>query len=44
MYCFFVLLLQGGWTALHWAANDNHPETIKILISNGADITVVDKV
>ena len=45
MYCFFVLLLQyNGWTALQWAANNNHPEIIKILISNGADITVVDEV
>ena len=44
MYCFFVLLPQDGWTALHWAANNNHPEIIKILISNGADITVVNKV
>ena len=45
MYCFFVLLLQlDGLTALQWAANNNHPEIIKLLISNGADITVVDKV
>ena len=45
MYYFFVLLLQyNGRTALHWAAHNNYPEIIKILISNGADITVVDKV
>ena len=44
MYCFFVLLLQDGWTALHFAATHNHLEIIKILITNGADITVVDKV
>ena len=44
MYCFFVLLLQDGWTALHYAASNNHREIIKILITNGADITAVDKV
>ena len=44
MNCFFVLLIQDGWTALHIAATINHPEIIKILITNGADITVVDKV
>ena len=40
----FVLLLQDGWTALHLAACNNHPEIIKILITNGADITVVNEV
>ena len=44
MYYFFVLLLQNGWTALHWAASSNHAEVIKILITNGADITAVTKV
>ena len=44
MYCFFVLLLQEGWTALHYAAFNNHPEIIKLLIANGADITAVNKV
>ena len=44
MYYFFVLLLQDGRTALHFAASNNHPEMIKILITNGADITAVDKV
>ena len=40
----FVLLLQDGCTALHFAAYNNHPEIIKILITNGADITIVNKV
>ena len=44
MYFFFALLLQAGWTALHWAASNNHPEIIKILIANGADIAAVTKV
>ena len=44
MYCFFVLLLQDGWTVLHWASYNNHLDVIKLLITNGADITAVDKV
>ena len=44
MYYFFVLLLQDGWTALHYAASNNRPDIIKILITNGADITAVNKV
>ena len=44
MYSFFVLLLQDDHTALQIAAFNNHSEIIKILITNGADITVVDKV
>ena len=44
MYCFFVLLLQYDKTALHYAASNNHPEIIKILITNGADVTAVNKV
>ena len=37
-------MLQDGWTALHFAAYNNHPNVTKVLIGNGADITVVDKV
>ena len=44
MYYFFVLLLQDGKTALHYAASNNCPEIIKILVTNGADITTVNKV
>ena len=44
MCLLFVLLLQNGWTALYWAANYNHPDTIKLLISNGADMTVINEV
>ena len=39
-----VLLLQYGWTALHFATFNSHPEIIKLLNSNGADITAVNKV
>ena len=44
LLCLFVLLLQYDWTALHFAADNNHPEIIKILVSNGADISAVNKV
>ena len=40
----YILMLQDGWTAFHIAAFNNHPDLIEVLISNGADITVVTKV
>ena len=40
----FVLLLQNRWTATHFAAFYNCPNVIKLLISKGADITVITKV
>ena len=40
----YYLSLQNGWNALHFAASNNHPESIKLLISNGADITADNKV
>ena len=40
----YVLILQDGWTALHIAAFNNHPDLIEVLISNGCDISVVTKV
>ena len=44
MLCLFVLLLQDGSTALHTAAYNNHPKIIKVLVTYGADIKVVNKV
>ena len=41
---FFLLFLQDGWTALHFAASKNHLEIIKLLTSHGADITIVTEV
>ena len=38
------LLLQDGSTALHSAAYNNHPKIIKVLVTYGADINVVNKV
>ena len=34
-----MLLLQSGWTALHWACNNGHTEVVKHLINNNADIS-----
>ena len=33
-----MLLLQDGWTALHWACRGGHVEVVQLLISNNADI------
>ena len=44
MLCLFVLLLQDGSTALHIAAYNNHLEIIKVLVTYGVDINVVNKV
>ena len=44
MYQLFVLLLQNGWTATHFAAFYNCPNVMKLLIIKGADITVITKV
>ena len=38
------LFLQDGWTALHFAASNNDVGTTKLLIKNGAEIDVADKV
>ena len=39
-----MLLLQGGWTALHHACNNGHTEMVKHLINNNADISATTKV
>ena len=44
MLVLFVILLQNGWTALHFAAYNKHAEIIKVLVSNGADISAINKV
>ena len=38
--CYYIdmLLLQGGYTALHWACSNGHVEVVKLLISNNADV------
>lgn len=32
-----------GWTALHWAAKRGHRDVVKILLSNGADVSLRNK-
>ena len=39
-----LLLLQGGYTALHCACRYGHVEIVKFLISNNADISAADSV
>ena len=33
-----------GWTPLHCAALGNHPEAVRLLLKNGADVELKDKV
>ena len=37
-------ILQTGITALHWAAVKGHLEIATVLISNGCDMNITDKV
>ena len=39
-----MLLLQDGWTALHLACNNGHTEVAKCLLTNGANLSVTNKV
>ena len=39
-----MLLLQKGWTALHYACRDGHTEVVKHLINNNADISATTNV
>ena len=44
--CYYIdmLLLQSGWTALHWACSEGHTEVVKHLINNNADISATTNV
>ena len=35
---------QNGATSLHWACQEKHTQTVKFLISSGANIEALDKV
>ena len=39
-----MLLLQSGWTALHWACYNGNTEIVKHLLNNGANISSNNKV
>jgi hypothetical protein len=35
---------QDGWTPLHWAVNNGHDKTVKMLVRAGANVTAKNKV
>ena len=37
-------MLQDGWDTLYWAAINDHPEVIKLLLNYGAAIDIRTKV
>ena len=39
-----MLLLQHGWTALHYACSKGYTEIVKYLLTNGASVSATDKV
>ena len=46
MKCYYIdmLLLQDGYTALHWACYGGHTGVVEILLMNNADISATNKV
>ena len=38
------MLIQDGDTALHFAAKGGHPDSVEVLITNGADVMAKDGV
>ena len=41
---FFVYLFQNGFTPLYMAAQENHVETVKLLLTNGANLQALTEV
>ena len=39
-----MLLLQGGWTALHIACANGYTEVVQYLLTNGANLSATNKV
>ena len=44
MSCLLSALTQAGWTALFYAANEEHTAAVKLLVEKGVDIAAVDNV
>ena len=44
--CYYIdmLLLQDGWTALHFACRNGRTEIVKYLLTNGASLSAANKV
>jgi len=40
LHIVYFLVLQDGWTALHWAAYKGHVAVLKCLLEAGADTTI----
>ena len=34
------MIIQVGWTALHWAAEKNSKECLELLLSHGAEVDI----
>ena len=44
--CYYIdmLLLQDGWTALHYACDEGHMQVSELLLNNHADISATTNV
>ena len=47
-YCIVVnddiIIIQTQWTPLHYAASNGHTDSVALLVDNGADVNMKDKV
>ncbi len=40
--CMLTLIIRKGWTAVHWAAEQNQPACIRALLDMMADVNIHD--